>query len=99
MEYFLPPFFNYYKTLLSFTIIQICENLTRLVVGILVAEVTHLLRFHDFFCALKEHLIHRHTRLIHKHARLIHRLTRPERAEAPSPGHRPGDNGNQQCAL
>ena len=49
MEYFLPPCFNYYKTLLSFTIIQICENLTRLVVGILVAEVTHLLRFHDFF--------------------------------------------------
>ena len=25
--------------------------------------------------------------------------TRPERAEAPSPGHRPGDNGNQQGAL
>ena len=25
--------------------------------------------------------------------------TRPERAEAPSPGHRPGYNGNQQGAL
>ena len=25
--------------------------------------------------------------------------TRPERAEAPSPGHRPGYNGNQQDAL
>ena len=24
---------------------------------------------------------------------------RPVRAKAPSPGHRPGDNGNQQCAL
>ena len=24
---------------------------------------------------------------------------RPERAEAPSPGHRPGYNGNQQGAL
>nr|WP_293488176.1 hypothetical protein [Prevotella sp.] len=24
---------------------------------------------------------------------------RPERAEAPSPGHRPGYKGNEQCAL
>ena len=33
--------------------------------------MTHLLRFHDFFCALKERLIHRNARLIHKHAHLI----------------------------
>ena len=26
-------------------------------------------------------------------------LSTPERAEAPSPGHRPGYKGNQQCAL
>ena len=32
-------------------------------------------------------------------AQKLQEAARPERAEAPSPGHRPGYNGNQQGAL
>ncbi len=58
-----------------------------------------LLYISSFFCTYQTSSVHIKLLLYIKGVRFAVSPTRPERAEAPSPGHRPGYNGSQQDAL